>query len=274
MTKIEYLPDHSPSELRRLELQAALARPITARMLGDCGLGAGMNVLDIGSGAGDVAMLAAEFVGPTGRVVGIDRSAEVVAYARNRVEASGLGQVNFRVASLEESSDLGRFDLVIGRFVLIHQADHPAFLRKAASFVRRGGRIGFIEPAYDVTMRLSMPTVPLYEQVCVYCADAVMSAGMRPNIGRHLVELFYKAGLEEPALALDVPTGGPNSQIVEWLSLTLQSFLPHLEATGVTTAAAVEIDTLRERLRKAASVAPSQVSAIPFASAWAKVAAR
>jgi ubiquinone/menaquinone biosynthesis C-methylase UbiE len=274
MTKIEYRLGHGASELRRLELQAVLARPITSRLLEDCGLGAGMRVLDIGSGAGDVAMLAAELVGPTGRVVGIDRSAEVIQHARSRAEIAGLGHLDFRVASLEESSDFGSFDLVVGRFVLLHQADQAAFLRKAVSFVRRGGCVGFIEPAYDVTMQMSMPAVPLYEQIFAFCVDAFMSVGVRPNIGHHFVELFHKAGLEEPALAHDVPTGGPNSQLVEWLSLSLQSLLPHLERIGATTAAALETDTLHERLRKAASVAPSQLSAVPFISAWARVAAR
>jgi ubiquinone/menaquinone biosynthesis C-methylase UbiE len=274
MTQIEYRLGHGENELRRLELQAALARPITSRLLRDCGLDAGMHVLDIGSGTGDVAMLAAEIVGPTGAVVGIDRSAEMIQVARDRGERAGLGQLDFSVASLEESSDVGSFDLVVGRFVLFHQADQTAFLRKAVSFLRRGGCVGFIEPAYDVTMQMSMPMVPLYEQILAFCVDAFMSVGVRPNIGRHFVELFHKAGLEEPALAHDVPTGGPNSQLVEWLSLTLTSLLPHLEKLGVTTAAAVEIDTLGERLRKAASVAPSQLSAVPFISAWAKVAAR
>ncbi len=274
MTKIEYRLGHGENELRRLQLQAALARPITSRLLQDCCLDEGMRVLDIGSGAGDVAMLAAEIVGPTGSVVGIDRSAEVIQYARNRAEIAGLGQLDFRVASLEELSDLGSFDLVVGRFVLFHQADQTAFLRKAVSFVRRGGCLGFIEPAYDVTMQMSMPKVPLYEQILAFCVDAFMSVGVRPNIGRHFVELFHKAGLEEPALAHDVPTGGPSSQLVEWLSLTLRSLLPHLEKIGATNAAALEIDTLQDRLRQAASVAPSQLSAVPFISAWAKVAAR
>jgi hypothetical protein len=57
------------------------------------------------------------------------------------------------------------------------------------------------------------------------------------------------------------------------LSLTLQSLLPQLEKIGATTAAAMEIDTLDERLRKVASVGPSQLSAFPVISAWARIAA-
>jgi ubiquinone/menaquinone biosynthesis C-methylase UbiE len=273
MTKVDYVLGHSASELRRLELQSILARPITTRLLQDCGVGAGMRVLDIGTGAGDVAMLAAELVGPTGRVVAIDRNAVAIKHARLRAEVAGASQLDFRLASLEELTDLGSFDLVVGRLVLVHQPDQAAFIRKAASFARRGGCIGFIEAALEAGPRMSVPAVPMYDQGLVFIADAFTSAGARPNIGHYLVELFQKAGLEEPTLAHDVPTGGPDSRLVEWFSLTLQSLLPQLEKIGATTAAAMEIETLEERLRKAASVAPSQLSGFPIISAWARVAA-
>jgi cyclopropane fatty-acyl-phospholipid synthase-like methyltransferase len=51
-------------------LQADNLRPITTRLLREIGLAQGMRVVDLGCGAGDVAMLAAEMVGPTGAVLG------------------------------------------------------------------------------------------------------------------------------------------------------------------------------------------------------------
>jgi ubiquinone/menaquinone biosynthesis C-methylase UbiE len=59
------------------------------------GLGAGMHVLDVGCGAGDVSLLAAEFVGPTGTVVGIDSSRRAVDTARLRANRAGLPNVSF-----------------------------------------------------------------------------------------------------------------------------------------------------------------------------------
>ena len=53
-----------------------MLRPITERLLRNAGIDAGMRVLDLGCGAGDVSMLAAELVGPQGSIVGIDRSQE------------------------------------------------------------------------------------------------------------------------------------------------------------------------------------------------------
>ena len=60
-----------------------------------------MRVLDLGCGAGDVSMLAAELVGPTGVVIGIDRNPAVLSVARERSREANLKQVEFKEASLE-----------------------------------------------------------------------------------------------------------------------------------------------------------------------------
>src|SRR5262244_2296179 len=79
-----YVLGHSDRELERLRLQAKLVDPITRQFLIEAGIAPGMRVLDIGSGAGDVAFLAAQLVGPAGQVVGVDRSATALARARTR----------------------------------------------------------------------------------------------------------------------------------------------------------------------------------------------
>src|SRR5215831_15121646 len=86
MTVMEhnYLLGHSEAEIRRLQTQAAILRPITERLLRCAGIQPGMRVLDLGSGAGDVAILAAEVVVPSGSVVGIDRNSQVLSIATQR----------------------------------------------------------------------------------------------------------------------------------------------------------------------------------------------
>ena len=49
--------------------QAAILRPVTERLLRSLKIGPGVRILDLGCGAGDVSVLAAEFVGPTGLVL-------------------------------------------------------------------------------------------------------------------------------------------------------------------------------------------------------------
>jgi|SRR5580704_3625789 ubiquinone/menaquinone biosynthesis C-methylase UbiE len=95
MSETTYVLGHSRAEIRRLKNQGAMLRPITERLLRNAGIDAGMRVLDLGCGAGDVSMLAAELVGPAGSIVGIDRSQEVIDVAKERARESGLRQNTF-----------------------------------------------------------------------------------------------------------------------------------------------------------------------------------
>jgi SAM-dependent methyltransferase len=81
--KLEYVFGHSQREIQRLIYQAAIVKPVTERLLRTVKPGPGMRVLDLGCGAGDVSMLAAQYVGPTGLVIGIDRNRDVLAWLQN-----------------------------------------------------------------------------------------------------------------------------------------------------------------------------------------------
>ena len=91
----DYALGYSESEHERLIRQAALIAPITERLFREAGIGPGQHVLDLGSGMGDVSMLAAKLVGPTGRVVGVERDAGSIARAKFRVTEAGLRNVTF-----------------------------------------------------------------------------------------------------------------------------------------------------------------------------------
>ena len=109
----EYILGHSEREIRRLIHQAAILRPITERLMRGAGIRPGMRVLDLGCGAGDVSFLAAELVGASGSVVGIDRSPEAIAVARTRALAAGLRNVRFEEAAVGTFSAIEPFDMVV-----------------------------------------------------------------------------------------------------------------------------------------------------------------
>jgi ubiquinone/menaquinone biosynthesis C-methylase UbiE len=69
----DYPLGNTDAEHERLIRQAARVAPTTERFFREAGIGPGQRVLDIGSGVGDVAMLVARLVGPSGEVVAIER---------------------------------------------------------------------------------------------------------------------------------------------------------------------------------------------------------
>jgi SAM-dependent methyltransferase len=118
-----YALGRSQAETRRLIVQHQLYGPLTRQFLTAAGVTAGMKVLDVGSGAGDVALLLAELVGPQGQVVGVDTNAAILDTGRSRVEAAGWTTVRFLAGdalALELDSD---FDAVVGRWVLQYTSD-------------------------------------------------------------------------------------------------------------------------------------------------------
>src|SRR5947209_19663893 len=90
-----YAFGHSQAETERLRRQGTLFNPSTRHFLATAGIGAGMKVLDVGSGAGDVALLVADLVGPQGAVIGVEQDPGVLRTARDRAGAAGLAQVSF-----------------------------------------------------------------------------------------------------------------------------------------------------------------------------------
>ena len=144
-----YTMGRTQAETERLIRQSRLYSGLTRRMLTEAGLTNGMKVLDIGSGAGDVAMAAAELVGPEGRVVGVDVNAEILETARARVAQSGLEHVEF-VAGDARTLDLeSDFDALIGRFVLMYLPDPAGALRQLSTRLRPGGIVAFHEIGFN-----------------------------------------------------------------------------------------------------------------------------
>lgn len=275
----DYVLGHSEGEIRRLEWQGQLLAPGTERILRAAGLTQGMSVLDIGTGAGDVAMLAAEIVGPSGSVLGIDQEASVLARARTRAENSGLRHIHYEAATLDSLSAVTAFDAVVGRFVLCLQPDRASFLRQAAAHLRPGGMLLFIEPG-GVELNApherrevcwSNPPVALYEDMVRHIFVAFTRGGAREETGNNLVSLFHEAGLPEPTMLEETLLGGAASPIIDWLCLTLETLLPSLERHGTASAKTIEIGTLPARLRAAISESHSQVRFTSLTGGWARV---
>jgi arsenite methyltransferase len=102
----------------------------------------GERVIDCGSGAGADALIAARLVGPTGAVIGIDMTREMLATARANAEGVGLTNVEFREGLLEALPvETGWADVVISNGVLNLVPDKAAALAEMYRVLRPGGRL-------------------------------------------------------------------------------------------------------------------------------------
>lgn len=106
------------------------------------GLAPGATVLDVCCGSGASALPAAEAVGRSGRVLGVDLAAGLVERARRKARERNLPQVEFRTGDFEELAEPARsFDAVVCVFGIFFLPDMPAAVRRLWHWVKPGGQL-------------------------------------------------------------------------------------------------------------------------------------
>ena len=143
-----YLLGEASAEHDRLVRQSALFHPLTDRLFREAGIGSGQRVLDVGSGVGDVALLAARLVGPSGAVVGVERDPKALAIAASRAADAGLANVSFIQAEIEGVSAEQLFDAVVGRFIVEYLPNAGEVVRSLAGLLRSGGVMAFQDASW------------------------------------------------------------------------------------------------------------------------------
>ena len=116
-------------------------RSVVEGVVQRAGLQAGEQMLDLGTGTGQVAIRAASLVGPAGHVTGVDISGEMLALARERAIALGLRNMQFREGRAEAiPGDSSCCDVVLASLSLMYVIDRAAAAREIARVLRPGGR--------------------------------------------------------------------------------------------------------------------------------------
>jgi ubiquinone/menaquinone biosynthesis C-methylase UbiE len=117
-------------------------------------LKAGETVLDLGSGAGIDCFLAAAKVGPSGKVIGVDMTPEMLDRARENARKSGAENVEFRLGEIESlpAAD-NSVDVIISNCVINLSTDKPRVFREAFRALRPGGRM----MVSDLVLRKPLP---------------------------------------------------------------------------------------------------------------------
>jgi N-acetylglutamate synthase-like GNAT family acetyltransferase/2-polyprenyl-3-methyl-5-hydroxy-6-metoxy-1,4-benzoquinol methylase len=129
-------------ELKDLPPQAVASAFGCGNPLAFAGVEPGQTVLDIGSGAGIDCLLAAERVGPAGRVIGVDMTPEMLRRAEANAAAAGQTNVEFRLGEAERLPVTdASVDWIISNCVINLSPDKPAVFREIHRVLRPGGRL-------------------------------------------------------------------------------------------------------------------------------------
>jgi len=273
MTDPTYALGRSDDEHARLTEQANFLRPLTERFFKKAGIAAGMKVLDVGSGMGDVAFLVAELVGRDGRVVGVDMDGAALEKARKRAERLKLQNVEFIHGDIRTTALSGPFDAAVGRLVLLYFADPVAALARIAAQVRSGGIVAFQEMEMNVATAQASYGDSLVGKVAATIYRTFAAAGVRVNMGSQLLHTYEKAGLGEPdALGEFVVGSGPDFAGYPWLVNTMRSLAPMAGKQGISLEPLGDLDTLTQRLCSEAAIEKRDFWSPPYVGAFVRVA--
>src|SRR5712671_540507 len=243
----DYPLGNTDAEHERLIRQAARLAPFTERFFREAGIGPGQRVLDIGSGVGDVAMLAAKLVGPSGEVVGVERDSRSIARAKARVADVGLRNVTFTQSDVSQISSNKPFDAVVGRFILMFLPDPLAVLRSLTSLVRPGGVVAFHELSWAPFLLLAA-RLPLWFAATSVIHETFLRSGANTEMGFALYQIFQQAGLPAPTMSLEMPLGN-DPEFIRWVPDVLGSLLPLAQRFDLPLRPLGDLNTLPQRIQ-------------------------
>jgi len=166
----------------------------------------GETVLDLGSGAGFDCFLAAKSVGPTGHVIGVDMTPEMLIRARDNARKVGAPNVEFRLGEIERLPVAdASVDVVLSNCVINLSPDKAAVFREAFRVLRPGGRLAIA----DVVALHRLPE-ELAESVAAM-TGCVSGAALVDELRGHLVG----AGFEDVRIA---PRSGSDNIVGQWMT--------------------------------------------------------
>ena len=264
-----YAPGHSEEELKRLSRQAQAFEPFTRQVFQQAGISTGMRILDVGCGSGDVALLAADLVGPSGKVIGTDRAAAAVDWATARAQALQVRNVRFLEGDPTEMQFDRQFDAVVGRLVLMYYRDPVDTVRKLAGHVRDGGLVVFQE--MDIANCRSLPPAATFERSIGWIKQTLGATGARTEQGLEMYSVFLAAGLPGPSMRMDALIGGgPDSPAYELVAEVVKTLLPVMEKLQIATATEADIPSLAQRMRDEVVASKGVVLSPGLIGAWSQ----
>lgn len=186
----------SEAEIARYRLMAQHALAGESRQFELAGIAEGAVVADVGCGPAAMSVEIGALVGPSGRVIGVEREDEALVAGRQVVAESGLDNVQLRQGTATESGiPAGSVDVAMLRHVLAHNGgDEQDIVDHLASLIRPGGSVYLVD--VDLTGMRMLDGDPDLADLGDRYAAFHAARGNDPLIGLRLGQLLTRAGLE------------------------------------------------------------------------------
>ncbi len=266
--KQHYALGNTPAEHERLAWQAERFDPFTERFFRQAGIGSDHRVLDLGSGAGHVAMLLARIVGPSGAVVGVERDAGSIALAQRRVADAGLRNVTFTQSDVNDIPAGEPFDAAVGRFIMMFLPEPVRVVHSLLEVVRPGGVVAFHEVSWERFLDRSTTT-----PVCAACAGLIHETfrrtGANTEMGPALSAVYQKAGLPAPTVTTEMLLGNA-ADLTRWLVDLLTVLKPQIQQLGLSFDDVGPMETLSDRLFAELTASNGIIGGPDVVGAWSR----
>ena len=264
----DYALGYTNAEHDRLIRQAARIAPITERLFREAGIGPGQRVLDLGSGVGDVAILAAQLVGPSGEVVGFERDAASIARAKARVAEAGLCNVTFTQTDVNQIVSDQPFDAAVGRFILMFLPDPVSVLHSLCKLLRPGGVMAFQEPSWLPFLAFGAQ-LPLWSRVLSSIHEIFSRSKVNQEMGPALHHMFQEVGLPAPTMHMETPLGS-DADFTRLICDVLDSLRPLARQHGISLEGLGDFNTLADRIQSEVAGSKGVVSWVSLVGAWSR----
>lgn len=238
-TSNEYVLGTDGAELTRLGLQHRLWGDAAHALWRRGGIAPGSAVLDVGCGPGFAGLDIAMLVGPSGRVVGIDESADFVIHANEQAQARHLAQFHAHQGDVQEiASALGdetaTFDFAYARWVLCFVDEVSEVLGGVHAALAPGGKFLIQDYFNYIAMRLA-PGRPIFEYVRDAIAKSWVDTGGDSDVMGLMPRLLRAAGFDVDDIRVDQRIARPGEFMWAWPDSFWVTFVPRLVANGYIT---------------------------------------
>jgi ubiquinone/menaquinone biosynthesis C-methylase UbiE len=251
MSEKTYVIGTHDAEIERLGVQHRVWSASVLDFWRKAGLTEGMSVIDAGAGPGHATLDLAEIVGPTGKVIAIERSRRFLDALEQRATARGLTNIRTIEADvLDFDWSTLAADRLWCRWVLAFVADPRKAVHGMARTIRPGGAV-MIHEYYDYASWRLAPFSKTFEDYVARIIARWRATGGEPDIALALPALLTEAGLVVESVRPQVFAARMSDFASRWPMGFAREFLPTLVDSGDVTLA--EADSIRADLARAES---------------------